>query len=150
MFLKRHPKFCLIFDPHEPDIKHELFNNGADWKEFYGDIKEERPPGCPEPLGNALTISCFVDANHTGNVVTRRLHTGILIFIQKTCMIQFSKRQNSVESATYGSESTALRIAQDLLVALCLKLMSFAIPINGPCNVFMDNEAVFECKYTRI
>ena len=49
-----------------------------------------------------------------------------------------------MESATYGSESTALRIARDLLIALRLKLMSFGIPIDGPCNVFMDNEAVFK------
>jgi hypothetical protein len=36
----------------------------------------------PEPLGKPVDISCFVDANHAGNVITRRSHTGILIFVQ--------------------------------------------------------------------
>jgi hypothetical protein len=28
-----------------------------------------------------LDIACFVGANHAGNVITRRSHTGILIFV---------------------------------------------------------------------
>jgi hypothetical protein len=43
MFLKRFPKFRLVFDPKEPKINHEAFNEGADWKEFYGGVKEEKP-----------------------------------------------------------------------------------------------------------
>ena len=35
----------------------------------------------PEPLGHAVSIHAFVDANHAGNVVTRRSHSGIIIFV---------------------------------------------------------------------
>ena len=37
-----------------------------------------------EPLGNRVTVHVFVDANHAGNVVTQRSHTGILLFVQNS------------------------------------------------------------------
>jgi hypothetical protein len=36
----------------------------------------------PKPQGQGVTISAFVDANHAGNKVTRRLHTGIIIMFR--------------------------------------------------------------------
>jgi hypothetical protein len=62
-----------------------------DWREFYGDVAEELPPKMPEPLGQSVNVSCFVDANHAGNVVTHRLHTGILIYVQNTPIIWHSQ-----------------------------------------------------------
>jgi hypothetical protein len=96
----------------------------------------------PEPLGKSVDISCFVDANHAGNVITRRSHTGILIFVQNALIMWYSKKQNTVESSTFGSELVALRIARDLLVALRIKLKMFGVPINGLLNVFCDNQGV--------
>jgi hypothetical protein len=96
----------------------------------------------PEPLGRPVTISCFVDANHAGNVVTRWLHSGVLIFLMNEPIIWFSKRQNTVESSSFGSEFVAARIARDLIVSLRIKLRMFGCPINGPANVFCDNQGV--------
>jgi hypothetical protein len=76
----------------------------------------------PEPLGYPVMISVFVDANHAGNVVTRRSHTGILIFLQSTPIMWHSRRQNTVETSTFGSEFVALRAARDMIVALRYKL----------------------------
>jgi len=91
-----------------------------------------------------MTITCFVDANHATNKVTRRSHTGIIIFLNRAPVLSYSKRQNTVESATYGSELVAMRIARDLIVALRIKLKSFGIPILGPANVYGDNGAVIK------
>jgi hypothetical protein len=44
-----------------------------------------------------IVFSCFVDANHAGNVITRRSHTGILLFVQNAPILWFSKKQNTVE-----------------------------------------------------
>ena len=99
MHLKRFPKIRLIFDPEDQDVhQHELFNSnsGADWKEFYGDIKEERPPGCPGS------------------------HSGILVIIQKTCVIR-SRLARGICHMRIGIDCI-LRIARDLLVALRLSL----------------------------
>jgi hypothetical protein len=56
----------------------------------------------------------------------------------------FSKRQNSVEASTFGSEFTAMKNAVKMIEALWYKLRMFGVPIEGPTNVFCDNKAV--CK----
>ena len=54
----------------------------------------------------------------------------------------FSKRQNTVESSTFGSELVAARIARDMIVELRIKLKLFGVPLLGPTNVFCDNNGV--------
>jgi hypothetical protein len=119
-----------------------VFVSNADWKEFYGDVEEELPRNMPKPQGNKVIISAFVDANHAGNVVTRRSHTGIIIYVQNAPVIWFSKRQNIVEAATFGSEFVALRICKELIVVLRYKLRMFGVPIDRPANVFCGNRGV--------
>ena len=75
-----HDESALAFDTTKPDIDESAFQE-VDWKDSYGEVEEELPPKMPEPLGRPVTISCFVDANHAGNVVTRRSHLGVLIFL---------------------------------------------------------------------
>ena len=79
------------YDTTRPKIDESVFHHNADWKGFYGDVEEELPASMPEPLGNPATISAFVDANHAGNVVTRRSHSGFIIFVQNEPIIWFSK-----------------------------------------------------------
>jgi hypothetical protein len=57
-----------------------------------------------------------------------------------------SKRQNSVEASTFGSEFTAMKNAVEMIEVLRYKLRMFGVLIEGPTNVFRDNEAV--CKNT--
>ena len=47
-----------------------------------------------------------------------------------------------MESSTFGSELVALRIAKDLLVSLRIKLKLFGVPIDGPADVYCDNQGV--------
>jgi len=42
-------------------------------EEACGDMKEAIPPNAPEPRGNYVHISAFVDAAHAGNLVTRHV-----------------------------------------------------------------------------
>jgi hypothetical protein len=37
----------FVLDPTYPDIDLRKFNDGMDWKDIYGDIKEPIPPGDP-------------------------------------------------------------------------------------------------------
>jgi hypothetical protein len=57
-------------------------------------------------------------------------------------IIWYSKRQNTVESSTFGSEMVAMRIAKEQIVALRYKLRMFGVPIVGPANVYCDNQGV--------
>eukprot|EP00978_Attheya_sp_CCMP212_P035677 scaffold156772_cov26-Attheya_sp.AAC.1 len=129
-YLKKYKSSKCVFDAANPSFGDRF--KPAGWDKFYPDAKEDIPHNMPEPRGNKVPRNCFVDADHAGNQVTRRSHTGILIFLNCAPVSWFSKKQNIVESSTFGSE----------FVALCYKLRMFGIPIDGPANVFCDNEAV--------
>lgn len=141
-YLWKNPVKRIVFDPEIVKTDESCFSPDADWKEFYGDVQEEDPPNMPEPLGKPVKITCFVDADHAGNTVTRRSHTGVLIFVNNAPIISYSKRQNTVESSTFGSELVAMRIARDMIVALRIKLKMFGVPIEGPADVLCDNQGV--------
>jgi len=140
--LKKRTKQKIVFDPTRVELDESCFQANVDWTEFYGDVAEELPAGMPEPRGKSVIITCFVDSNHAGNTVTRRSHTGILIFVQNAPIIFYSKRQNTVETSTFGSEFVAMRIAKEMIVALRYKLRMFGVPIDGPANVLCDNQGV--------
>jgi hypothetical protein len=91
-----------------------------------------------------MLTHCFADVNHAGDKETRRSQTGILLFCNKAPTMWFSKRQNSVEALTFGSEFTAIMNAVEMIEALWYKMQMFGVPIEGPTNVFCDNEAI--CK----
>jgi hypothetical protein len=130
-------------DPDYPVIKEERFVK-YDWTDFYKYAEEPIPPKMPTPRGRMMSIHCFVDSDHAGDKVTRRSQTGILIFCNKAPIIGYSKRQNSVETSTYGSELVAMRQAIELVKSLRYKLRMFGIPIEGPADIFCDNESVFK------
>ena len=142
-YIKSHKKFRIMFDASMPRVNEKWFQK-YDWFDFYRDAKEPIPPNMPEARGNPVTISCFVDANHAGNTKDRRSQTGILIFMNKAPIHWYSKRQTTVESSTFGAEFCAMRVATDMIEALRYKLRMFGIPIDGPANVYCDNEAVYK------
>ena len=141
-YLKAHNRSALVFDPTTLVFDEERFPK-CDWKEYYPDAAEPVPPKAPELLGKAMTMTCFVDADHAGCHETRRSHTGIIIFLQKAPIIWYSKRQNTVESSSFGSEFVAMKTAIKQVEGLRYKMRMMGIPVDGPTNVFCDNESVF-------
>ena len=98
----------------------------------------------PAPRGQMVSTHCFVDLDHAANIIARRSQTGLLLFINRAPVTWFSKRQNTVETSTFGSEFIAMKTPVEHVEALHYKLWMFGIPIEGPTNVFCDNEAVFK------
>lgn len=141
-YLKLNPKKTLAFDPRHPLYDTTNFPPTADWHDFYRDAAEIIPDDAPPPRGRMVSMHCFVDADHASNRVTRRSQTGIIVFLNRAPIAWHSKRQNTVESSTFGSEYIAMKTAVELLQALRYKLRWFGIPIDGPVNVFGDNESV--------
>ena len=111
-------------------------------KDLYPDAVDYLPPNAPPSLGESVQINAFVDADLAGEQTTRRLQTGIIIYMNMAPIMWVSKRQNTIEASTFGSEMVALRAMVELILGLRYKLRMFGIPIDGPCNVFCDNEAV--------
>ena len=113
-------------------------------KEFYPDAEEHIPTNCPEARGKPVQINLFVDADHAGNVVTWRSHTGILIYLNMAPIYWYSKKQSTIETSTFSSEFVALKIACEKVISLRYKLRMFGVPLEGAANIFCDNEAVFK------
>ena len=105
---------------------------------MYPDAVENLPPSCPVPLGKSVQINAFVDADLVDELTTRRSQTGILISLNMSPTVWYSKRQNTVEASTYGSEFVTMRILVEMFIALRYKLRLFCVPIDEPCNVFCD------------
>jgi hypothetical protein len=140
-YLKCHEQSHLVFDPNMVDWDESKFEK-HDWSDFYRDAREAKPANAPTTRGVPVQINVFMDADHAGNKVTRRSHTGILIYLNCAPIIWYSKAQNTVESSTFGSEFVAMRIAVDMIEALRYKLRMLRIPIEGAMNVFCDNKSV--------
>lgn len=64
--------------------------------------------------------------------------------VQSAPVIWYSKRQNTVETSTFGLEFIAMKIAVEQVEALRYKLRMMGIPIEGPANLYCDNESVFK------
>ena len=148
-YLERHNRTWLVLDPTRFDVRWQPLSNEESpirraelMKQLYPDAENLIPPGMPAPRGNAVDINVFVDADHAGNKVTRRSHTGIIVYVNSAPIIWFSKRQNNVESSTFGSEFVALRTALDIVEGLTYKLKMLGIPVDGPARIFCDNDAV--------
>jgi len=84
----------------------------------------------PEPLGEPVQINLFVDAAHATDLIIRRSTTGIVIFINGAPIMRYSKRQNTIEASTFGSEFVALRIATEMNEGLRYKLRMFGVPLD--------------------
>ena len=114
-----------------------------DWMHtVYGSPKEEIPPNAPPPKGKPVRMTTFVDANLMHDLVTGRSCSGILHMICQTPDQWFTKRQNQVETATYGSEFMAARIAIEQIIDLRYMLRMLGVPIDGPSWLFGDNKSV--------
>ena len=67
-----------------------------------------------------------------------------MIFVNKSPIHWYSKRQATVEASTFGAEFCAMRTAVEMIEALRYKLRMFGVPIDGAANVYCDNEAVYK------
>lgn len=138
-YLDSHSRSRIVMDdsyfPHEELEK-------PDWSQFYPDAKDDIPPDMPEPRGKAVQITMFVDASHAANVVTRQSRTGVLIFVNRSPVLWFSKKQSTIETSSFGSEFQALKVGMELLLGLRYKIRMMGIPLEGYAHVKVDNMSV--------
>ena len=135
-YLKHCDKNWIVFDPGRFEISwtpmkeephpHE---RSVAMQEMYPDAKLIDPPDIPQLLGKPIQLTTFVDADHAGNKVTQRSHTGILILANMAPIFWFSKKQNTIESSTFGSEFIALKQATEIIEGLIYKLLMLGIPV---------------------
>jgi Reverse transcriptase (RNA-dependent DNA polymerase) len=143
-YLKAHHNAELVYDPSDPAIDVAKFER-RDWtsSEFgHVDGKEEIPSNMPEPRGKGFVIHAKVDADHASDTVSRRSRTGIFVWINCSLIHWWSKKQNSVESSSFGSEFTAMKQCCEYLRGLRYKLRMMGIPVYEPAYISGDNQSV--------
>jgi hypothetical protein len=125
--------------PDYSDLEHREY----DWEySVYGNVKENIPSDAPIPLGKPVTTTTYVDANLYHCLITGRAATGILHLLNGTPIDWFSKKQSTVETATYGSEFVAARIATDQIIDLRTSLRYLGVPVHTQSYMFGDNQSV--------
>ena len=125
-FLQNYKKTSIKFRTEMPD--YSTFDCvKPHWGHVYNPCIEEIPNDAPEPRGKPVVTTTFVDANLLFDYVTGRSATGIIHMLNKTPVGWFCKCQNTVETATYGSEFTALQIAIEQVIAMQTKRYYFLV-----------------------
>ena len=113
-----------------------------DWTKFCPGVSEELPYDMPLPNGKPVSTSTYEDADHAGDHISRRSVTGVLLFINSNPIQWYCKRQNTVETSTYGFELVSALIGTELSMALRYKLHMLGVPIQGPTIMYGDNQSV--------
>jgi hypothetical protein len=79
-----------IFDDTVVDWDSSKFTK-VNWTNLYLDDAEPISPNAPELHGEPVQMNCFIDADHAGDKVTRRSHSGILIYLNSAPIDWYSK-----------------------------------------------------------
>ena len=136
------PDGAIRFRTGEPDFS-SLKDQEYDWtRSVYSGACEQIPHDIPKPLGKHVQTTHYVDANLRHDLATGKLVTAVLHFLNQTPIDAYTKRQSTVETATYGSEFVAARTAVDQIIDIRTTLRYLGVPIRDKSYMFGDNRSV--------
>ena len=136
------PDGAIRFRIGEPDFS-SLKDQEYDWtRTVYSGACEQIPHDIPKPLGKHAQTTHYVDANLHHDLATGKAVTAALHFLNQTPIDAYTKRQSTVETATYGSEFVAARTAVDQIIDIRTTLRYLGVPIRDKSYMFGDNKSV--------
>ena len=97
---------------------------------------------CHKPLGKSVTTTITLDTNLLHWLVTGTSITACIHFCNQTPTDCYFKKQATVETATYGSEFVADKIATEKIMDLRYSLRCLCVPIKLKSFMFSDNRSV--------
>ena len=134
----------LVYDPSDPVVEHDVFE-WRDWTSSeFGTVqgKEEIPSNMPELRGQGFIMCVKVDADHASDTITRHSRMGFLVYLNCAPIYWWSKKQNSVESSSFGSEFIAMKQCCEYVRGLRYKLRMMGISCDDPMFIYGDNQSV--------
>ena len=143
-YIHKYHNTKLVYDPSDPVVEHDVFEQ-RDWASSeLGTVqgKEEIPPNMPEPRGQGFTMHVKVNADHALDTITRRSRMGFLVYLNCAPIYWRSKKQNYVESSSFGSEFIALKQCCEYVRGLRYKLRMMGISCDDPIFIYGDNQSV--------
>ena len=143
-YLRKQNRCGIRFRTGLPDMSGIDPMTEHDWMHaVYGEeCKEEVPDWLPPPKGKVVRTVTFVDANLMHCKVTGRSATGVFHMVNQTPIEAYSKKQATVETATYRSEFVAARTATEQIMDLRFTLRSMGVPIEDKAWMLGDNRSV--------
>jgi Reverse transcriptase (RNA-dependent DNA polymerase) len=130
-YLSKMKQGCIRVRTDEPDYS-DMSETEYDWaRTVYGRVKEELPTNAPKPLGKPVVMTTYVDANLYHDMMTGRSVSAVLHFFNQTPIEWFSKKQATVETATYGSEFVAAKLAIQQIIGLRTYLRYLGVAVKG-------------------
>ena len=136
------PDGAIRFRIGEPDFS-SLKDQEYDWtRTVYSGACEQIPHDIPKPLGKHVQTTHYVDANLHHDLATGKAVTAALHFLNQTPIDAYTKRQSTVETATYGSEFVASRTAVDQIIDIRTTLRYLGVPIRDKSYMFGNNKSV--------
>ena len=136
------PDSAIRFRTGEPDFS-SLKDQEYDWtRSVYSGACEQIPHDIPKPLEKHVQTTHYVDANLHHDLATGKAATAALHFLNQTPIDAYTKRQSTVETATYGSEFVAARTAVDQIIDIRTTLQYLGVPIRDKIYMFGDNRSV--------
>jgi hypothetical protein len=114
----------------QPDISPFLIQEFYWASSDYVDDEIDISKVIPEALGTLVLTVQYMDANLYHDLITGSSVTGILSFCNQTLFDWFSKRQACVQTAKFGSEFVAARIAFDQIIDLSATNQYLSVPIQ--------------------
>ena len=134
--------YAIRFRTDQPgyfSLPHQDF----DWTySVYGDVHEILPDDMPEPLGKAVVTTATMDDNLNHCLATGNSLAGCLHFVNKTPADWYSKKQATVETATYGSEFVTAETAAEQIMDIRQSLRYPGEPIGSKSFLSGINRSV--------
>ena len=143
-YLRKYHNTKLVYDPSDPVVEHDDFE-WRDWTSSeFGTVqgKEEIPSNMPELRGQGFTMHAKVDTDHASDTVTRCSRTGLLVYLNCALVYWWSKKQNSVESSSFGSKFIAMKQCCEYVHGLRYKLRMMGISCDNLTFIYRDNQSV--------
>ena len=133
-------------DTSLPRMDYSVFKTKPEYfKEYYRDAEEEMPYRMPRPRGMTFATTAFVDSSHGSNKVTRRSHSGHILFVNRAPVKWLSRQQQTVETSAFSSEFITMKHCIEDIEYLRFKLRMFRVPFAEErlsTYVWCDNENV--------
>ena len=123
--------YAIRFRTDQPDYSF-LPDHDFEWTYIvYGIVQEILPDDMPDAIGEAVTTTTTMDANLSNYLATGKSSTGCLHFVNKTPPDWYSKKQATVETASYGSEFVAAKTATEQIMDIRQTLWYLGAPIGA-------------------
>ena len=143
-YLRKFPDAAIRFRVQWP-ANEVIFGDTAtyDWQQtVYGKAKEDILSLWPKPKGKLVRLTTMKDANLMHCKVTGKACSGILHYINQTPFKWWSKLQDTVENATFGSEIMSGRVAVDQIFGTRASLRAMGVPLESTTWLLGDNQSV--------